>query len=89
VKILALAVTAIILTSVPLAAQIIIVRDDRWAATSAESRALVNEQVEFVEWWLKRLRMPFQRVNASALTNNAGGLLCCLPTAPMPMFLPS
>jgi uncharacterized lipoprotein YddW (UPF0748 family) len=71
---LALAVAAIILTSIPLAAQIVIVRDDRWAATSSENRILVNEQVEFVEWWLKRLRMPFQRVNASALTNNVEGL---------------
>ncbi|MFN3420495.1 MAG: hypothetical protein ACK40X_02050, partial [Armatimonadota bacterium] len=65
---------AIISSTLPSAAQVIVVRDDKWAATSAGVRSIVNWQVENVERWLRRLRIPYQRVNASALTANAGNL---------------
>lgn len=65
---------AIISSTLPSAAQVIVVRDDKWAATSAGVRSIVNWQVESVERWLRRLRIPYQRVNASALTTNAGNL---------------
>ncbi|MGQ9519815.1 MAG: glycoside hydrolase family 10 protein [Candidatus Fervidibacter sp.] len=60
--------------ALPLPAQILVVRDDMWAATSTENRILVNRQVESVERWLRRLRIPYQRVNASSLKNGSGYL---------------
>lgn len=69
-----LALISVILSALPSSAQIIIVRDDKWAATGAEIRSVVNWQVESVERWLRRLRVPYQRVNASALAANAGDL---------------
>ena len=65
---------AVILSTLPSSAQVIVVRDDRWAATSAGNRSVVNWHVENVERWLRRLRIPYQRVNASALTSNDGSL---------------
>lgn len=64
----------ITMVTLPLSAQILVVRDDMWAATSTENRILVNRQVEGVERWLRRLRMPHQRVNASSLKNGSGFL---------------
>ncbi|MEZ8220738.1 hypothetical protein GG496_000905, partial [Candidatus Fervidibacteria bacterium JGI MDM2 JNZ-1-D12] len=69
-----LALISVILSALPSSAQIIVVRDDKWAATGAEIRSVVNWQVESVERWLRRLRVPYQRVNASALAANAGNL---------------
>jgi len=68
------AVTAILLTVLPSSAQVVVVRDDRWAATSDETRFAINRQVEDVERWLRRLRIPYQRVNLSALKAEAGDL---------------
>lgn len=59
------------LTELPIFSQVIVLRDDRWI----ESRGVVNRQVEETERWLRRLRLPYLRVNASALTNGANGLV--------------
>ncbi|MFN4180034.1 MAG: glycoside hydrolase family 10 protein [Armatimonadota bacterium] len=69
-----LAFLSITFLTIPSAAQVILVRDNKWAATSAGVRSIINQQVESVERWLRRLRIPYQRVNASDLTANAGNL---------------
>ncbi len=61
----------LILTSLPTFSQVIVVRNDQWV----ENRWLVNRQVERVERWLRRLRVPYLRVNASALAKDTNGLL--------------
>lgn len=67
-------------SAVAVPAQILVVRDDRWAAESRESNFLVASHLETTERWLRRTRLPYARVNASALTPSmAEGTLCVLP----------
>lgn len=57
-------------TALPSFSQVIVLRDDGWT----ENRGLVNRQVEEAERWLRRLRLPYLRVNASSLNNRSNGL---------------
>lgn len=67
--------------SFPLQAQVLVVRDDRWANESPASRWLVNSNVQNAQRWLRRVRLPYQGVNASALTNGqVRNTLCLLPS---------
>ncbi|MFA0750256.1 MAG: hypothetical protein SLRJCFUN_000659 [Candidatus Fervidibacter sp.] len=60
--------------------QVLIVRDDRWAATAPAARFAVDNQVATAERWLRRCRLPYRRVNASALTpEEIRNALCLLP----------
>lgn len=71
---------ALILLPLPAKAQVLVIRDDRWASESPQAQFLVNSQVRTAERWLRRVRLPYQRVNATALTNGqASGSLCLLP----------
>jgi len=61
-------------------AQVVIVRDDRLAATDPAARFVVDNQVATAERWLRRCRLPYRRVNASALTSaEIRNALCLLP----------
>ncbi|MCX7643528.1 MAG: family 10 glycosylhydrolase, partial [Armatimonadetes bacterium] len=68
------ALVAAALLAFPSYAQVVVVRDDKWAAVSPETRSIVNWHVENVERWLRRLRIPYQRVNSSVLTFGTGDL---------------
>ncbi|MFA0776479.1 MAG: hypothetical protein PVTTEEND_000193, partial [Candidatus Fervidibacter sp.] len=60
--------------------QVLIVRDDRLAATAPAARFAVDNQVATAERWLRRCRLPYRRVNASALTpEEIRNALCLLP----------
>jgi hypothetical protein len=61
-------------------AQVVIVRDDRLAATDPAARFVVDNQVATAERWFRRCRLPYRRVNASALTPaEIRNALCLLP----------
>jgi len=68
-------------------AQIFVVRDDRWAATEPAARALVNRQGENAERWLRRMRLPYRRLNASELRNGADGFFVLPANRPTPDLL--
>ncbi|MCS7191953.1 MAG: family 10 glycosylhydrolase [Armatimonadetes bacterium] len=56
--------------ALPSVSQVVVLRDDRWT----ENQWFVNRRVENVERWLRRMRIPYLRVNVSALTDGAKGL---------------
>ncbi len=76
-----------LLVPLPSGAQIFVVRDDQWAAAEPAARFMVNEQVSNVERWLRRARIPFQRVNASVFRPNTGVLVVLPANRPDPDLL--
>jgi len=86
VRWLTVAMTALLAPSF-LWAQIFVVRDDRWAATEPAARALVNRQGENAERWLRRMRLPYRRLNASELRNGADGFFVLPANRPTPDLL--
>ncbi len=71
----------------PVRSQILVVRDDRWVSAEPQVRPVVNQQVESVERWLRRLRLPYQRVNASALLVSSGAFIVLPANRPDPALL--